>query len=303
VARKKNKKRRWLFFRKDKSGSKSTRNSDPGSVVSALRIFMLFCIIAAVGVGFVWLEKYLKINQTGRLEVIDVPEWVNSSLEQKLYLAATADGENLVLDHDVARSVQHNISEYFPWLAEPRVQAMADTVRIYGRWRRPLVHLKLGLKNFYVDRELVILNYVSLPELNVPLVRGVQLEGPLPTAGEKWKKSDLRAAVTVVEQLAQMDRMTVPDNPLLSEIKTIDVANFRGRRNAGSAHIILYATDNTEIIWGAEPEKWHKHLEASDAEKLARLYEFYTRYGTLLTGVKYIDVRQPSSVPQPADKY
>jgi hypothetical protein len=69
-------------------------------------------------------------------------------------------------------------------------------------------------------------------------------------------------------------------------------------------HIVLFAKDKTRIIWGAELGCWQRYLEAPDEDKLARLYNYYKQFGSLLDGVKYIDLRSPQgSVKQPIDRY
>jgi len=107
-----------------------------------------------------------------------------------------------------------------------------------------------------------------------------------------------------LDRLDDMDRSETPDKPLLDEIGRIDVSNFNGRDNSRQAHIILYTKDNTEIIWGAELEKWQQHLESTDEEKLAKLYSHYKEYGTLSGDVKFINLRVPQdNIPLPIDKY
>ncbi len=101
-----------------------------------------------------------------------------------------------------------------------------------------------------------------------------------------------------------MDRIVTPNKPLLNEIAYIDMTNFNGRKNHKAPHIILYTTDNTEIIWGAEIGTWQRHLEATDEEKLAKLYGFYKEHNFTLADVKYINLRDPQDrIRQPTDKY
>jgi len=101
-----------------------------------------------------------------------------------------------------------------------------------------------------------------------------------------------------------MDELITPDKPLLYEIDYIDVSNFEGREDTRFPHIVLYATDKTEIIWGAEIATWQRYLEATDEEKLAKLYGYYKEHGSLLNGVKYINLRNPQDkIPLPIDKY
>ena len=104
--------------------------------------------------------------------------------------------------------------------------------------------------------------------------------------------------------LSRRDQLETSQKPLLSEIASIDVSNFNGRKNNSHAHIILYAKDYTEIMWGAEVGKWQQYLESTDEQKLAKLYSYYKEEGTLLGRAKYINLRDPKyKVPLPVDKY
>jgi hypothetical protein len=45
-------------------------------------------------------------------------------------------------------------------------------------------------------------------------------------------------------------------------------------------------------------------MEAPDEEKLTKLYDYYTKRGSLLNSAKYINLCDPqNSAPQPIDKY
>lgn len=126
----------------------------------------------------------------------------------------------------------------------------------------------------------------------------------MPAVGTLFEKEDLAAAITILAALTKMDKSVTPDKPLLYEIDSINISNFNGRKNNRQPHIILYTKDNTEIIWGAEFGNWQQHLEATDEEKLAKLYGYYKEYGTLSGGAKYINLRDPqNTVPLPIDKY
>jgi hypothetical protein len=106
--------------------------------------------------------------------------------------------------------------------------------------------------------------------------------------------------------LHRMDAEVTPKNPLLEHIANIDMRNFNGRKNPREPHIVLRSKDGTQIIWGAEIGEWTKHLEATDEQKLAKLYAYYRDYGSLSAGAKYIyiNLRDPQDkVPKPIDKY
>ncbi len=273
--------------------------------MSILKVLVVVALFAGVGIGFVYLEKYVpKPDQAGRLELIDPPSWLNDELKAKIFNEACYDGEDLALDEDAAQTVQRNIEARVAWLDDVRVQTGHDSFHIYARWRKPLALVKSGLHKFYVDAELVVLDFVPMPELPIVKVEGLSVVTKRPPAGGVWRQEDLAAAVAVLERLDQRDNIDASKKPLLEEIDRVDVSNFNGRENSRFPHIILYAKDNTEIVWGAEIGKWQRHLEATDVQKIAKLYGYYEEQGSLLGSVKYINLRDPQNdVPLPVDKY
>lgn len=279
------------------------------SLKSILKVSAVVCVLAAVGIGFVFLAKYVKkavpVSETvGSLELVNAPAWVNEPLKEKIYAAARAGGEDLKLDEDAAPSVQQNIETLVAWLDEVKVQTTHEQLLIEARWRKPLALVKLGLHKFYVDADLVVLDYIPMPTLPIVQVKGLSVARKLPPPGEVWQNETIAAAVAILARLNRMDKLVTPEKPLLFEIDNIDVSNFNGRQNSRFPHIVLYAKDNTEIIWGAELGKWQKYLEATDEEKLAKLYGYYEKHGTLLNSAKYINLCDPQdNIPLPIDKY
>jgi hypothetical protein len=279
------------------------------SLGGILKVLAMVCVFAAVGVGFVFLDKYVKktvpvSERTIILELVDVPTWVNEALENKIYTAARANGEDLKLDEDAALSVQRNIEALVGWVDEVKVQTTYDRLLIKARWRKPLALVKSGLNKFYVDADMVALDYVAVPRLPIAKVEGLSIMAKIPLPGTVLRLDDLAAAVAILARLDQMDKLVTPAKPLLYEIDRVDVSNFNGRQNSRFPHIVLYTRDNTEIIWGAEIGTWQRYLEATDEEKLAKLYGYYKECGSLLGGAKYINLRDPqNSVPLPVDKY
>ncbi|MBA7610835.1 hypothetical protein ES703_18049 [subsurface metagenome] len=275
-------------------------------LINILKVLVVICVLAGIVVGIVFLEKYVKKTvpfpqESVRLELANVPEWVSGELQAKIL--AAAGGQTFRLDEDAAQLVAENLASAV-WLNEVKVETKHDRLRIEGRWRRPLALVKSGLHKFYVDAELVVLDFVPVPRLPIVKITGLSLITKTPPLGKVWQRDDLAAAVTILEQLNQMDKFITPDKPLLYEIDSIDVSNFEGREAARLPHIVLYAKDNTEIIWGAEVGKWQRYLESTDEQKLAKLYSYYKEYGTLLNGAKYINLRDPQdNIPLPIDKY
>ena len=267
------------------------------------------CILVGIVAGFSFLEKYVKettplSDNTVRLELANVPAWVNNQLKEKVLAAARGDGEDLRLDENAAGPVQQNIAREVVWLDEVTVQRTHDGFRIEGRWRRPVGLIKSGLSRFYVDAEQVVLDFLAMPHLPIVKITGLPLITRTPPLGEVWGREDLASAIEIIKRLEQMDKLVTPDKPLLYEIDRVDVSNFSGRVTSKLPHIVMYAKDNTQIIWGAEVGKWQRYLESTDEQKLAKLYGYYKEYGTLSGGAKYINLRDPQdNIPLPIDKY
>ncbi len=274
-----------------------------------LKSFAAVCAVGAAVLGIVYWDRFIKKNASAPednvpLEIRAVPAWVNEALKEKLSAVARADGIGLQLDDAVAGRVQRNIRELFAWLDGATVRTMHDRLVVEGRWRKPVVFVKGGADKFYVDRDLVVLDFVEMSHLTITKVQGLGAMAEEPALGQVWQRDDLAAAVELVELLSQWDGEKTPDKPLLDEIAAVDVSNYDGRTNSRSPHIVLYTTDSTEVIWGAEPGKWQRHLEADDSEKLAKLYAYYREHGTLLGEAKYINLRDPQDkIHLPIDKY
>lgn len=260
-------------------------------------------------VGFSFLERYVEeksfvSDQIVHVELADVPAWLSDQLKEKVLAAARGDDEDLRLDENAARSMQQNIAREVVWLDEVKVQRTHDGFHIEGQWRKPVALVKSGLRQFYVDAEQVVLDFVQMPHLPIVEVKGLSLITKTPPLGEVWQRDDLAAAIAILEMLKRRDEIEASEKPLLGEIHRIDVSNFNGRENTRHAHIILYAKDNTEIIWGAEVGKWQRYLESTDEQKLAKLYGYYKEYGTLSGEAKYINLCDPQdNIPLPIDKY
>jgi len=300
MGRKKSKTRKISF---EKKASRQKTGLHLPSIMGILRVLIIVCVLAAIGAAFYFAQKYVNSTEsveTGPLVLEDVPEWVNSELKTRIY--AAAGYKYLELDEKAARLITENLASV-GWLDGVRVLTTHDRIRIKARWRKPLVLVKSGFNKFYVDDERVVLEFVPMPDLPIVFVKGVSVTA-VPAVGRVFEKEDLAAAVTVLAAFNKMDESVTPEKPLLNEIDSIDMSNFNGRQHNSQPHIILYTKDNTEIIWGAEFGTWQRHLEATDGEKLAKLYGYYKEYGSLSGGAKYINLRDPQNdVPLPIDKY
>ncbi len=285
------------------------QEAGPSPLAGALKVLAAACMLAALAAGVVFLERYVKTaraasRKTFALELIGVPVWVSDELKEKVYMAARDGRDSAQLDRNAAANVQQSVEPNIHWIDRVKVQTLPDRIRLEGRWRKPLALVKWGADKFYVDVDSVVLDFVPMPHLPIVEVKGLSQPKTMPPAGRIWRRDDLAAALAVLGALERMDARVTPDRPLLYEIESIDVSNFKGRKKSGSPHIVLYAKDNTQIIWGVEMDAWARYLEATDADKLAKLYGHYKQFGSLLNGAKYINLSEPQDkIPLPIDKY
>lgn len=276
---------------------------------SMLKVLGIVGTLCGIVIGLVFLERYVGKTTSAskddkRPELVGVPAWVSDPLKEKVFAAVRGYGENPILDDDAILSVQRQIVEQIAWLDDVKVRINRGRLCIEGRWRKPVALIKSGPFQFYVDAEMVALDYVSMPHLTIVEVTGLLQVITVPPLGDVWPCNDLAAAIQVLDRLDKMDQTQTPDKPLLKEITRIDVSNYKGRQNSNNAHIILYSKDNTEILWGAEIGTWQRHLESTDEEKLAKLYYYYQTYGSLSGRAKFINLYDPrDKVPLPIDRY
>jgi len=289
--------------------AKGAKINHRSGVVGLLKVLFFACSLVAVLAGFVFLDRYVKQQnltppESRTIELIgDIPVWIGEEIKNRVYVAAMSGAGGERASENVAASVQHSVEQRVSWLADVRVQTTYNSIRISGRWRKPLAVVTAGKNRFFIDADLVVLDYVPVGDLSIVTVSGLEFDKQAPSPGEAWRGDDLAAALAVLSRLERMDATVSADKPLLGEIDRIDVSNFDGRQKKREPHIVLYTKDNTQILWGAEIGTWQRHLESPDDDKLAKLYTYYQQYGTL-SGVKYINLRDPQqTIYLPVDKY
>lgn len=278
------------------------KNDTRTKLYATLKIMAVFGLVGLVGAGFLWAERFVQARrpgQAGDLVFVDKPTWVDATLLSRV---TDTVGKRFYLQPGVAEEVS-TILNRVPWLHEISVEVSHETVRVHAQWRKPLATVKSGLVHFCVDRDLVVLDALDLA-LPTVTVRGVRYRHK-PAIGSRLEKEDLAAAVDLIAILNGMDEQQAPAPPLLAQIDTLDISNFRGREAKQASHIILTTKEKTRIEWGAEIGAWGENLENSDTRKLARLYttfkELNYSFGALQFIINLKD--SPYEVPFPVDQY
>ena len=273
------------------------------TLVTAVKVAAVMCLLVAGGAFLRYAEGYVqaaKPLEDGALVLRRVPPWANYDLKARI--VALAGGSQFPIGEDTAGVVARNLEE-MSWLDDIEIEVTHDKVFVAARWRKPVALLDRVSWKFYVDADLVVLDYMPMAHLPIVEVTGVKTGLP-PSPGEVFDRDDLAAAVKLIELISRVDAEFDPRNPLLEQIASIDVDNYKGRKNDRKPHIVLRSKEGTQILWGAEIGEWGKHLEASDEDKLAKLYGYYKEFGSLSAGAKYINLHEDlEKVRLPIDKY
>ena len=265
------------------------------------KVTAVLCFLVGAGAFLQYAEAYVKTAvpaQEGGLILVDVPDWVQLDLQNRV--GQIAGGTRFPLTEETASVLARNL-ELMPWLHDVNVRVTHDSVLVRAQWRKPVVTINIRetSSKIYVDKDLVVMDYMPMPHLPIVEAKGVS-QSIVPLPGQKFDRGELAAAVTLALLLNRVDAA------MLEQITSIDVSNFKGFKDAHGPHITLRSKDDVEIIWGAEFGEYAKYLEASDEEKLAKLYTHYKEFGSFGAGgsVKYLNLRNPQDkVPQPIDKY
>jgi len=261
--------------------------------------------LAGSGAFLRYAEAYvrtLRPVEEGSLVLVSPPEWAKYDLRCRV--ADVAGGRQFALTEETASVVARNLAS-MAWLDDVDVQVTHNAVRVKARWRKPVAVIDVPEDRMkrYVDADLVVLDYLPMPHLPIVEIKGLELRR-VPLPGQVFDEQDLAAGVALVILLQRMDAGVTPKDRLLDQIASIDVRNFKGRKNSREPHIVLRSKDDTQIIWGAEIGEWTKRLEAPDEDKLAKLYGYYHDHGSFSAGAKYIHLHYPQDkVPLPIDKY
>jgi len=303
-------KKSWFSFKKKltktekKERSKAFRNT--------VIIFAFIIVFVGIATGFIFLERFAKKQikfgtQTLGLELINVPDWVSPELQNKILTTAEKGGLIFALNESMARQVGENLQS-LAWLYDVKITIGHTSIIVKAGYRKPVALINADEGQFYLDSQLVVLDYVPVSKLPIIEITGVPTNRLTSrSVATKWQSEDVDAAIELIDLLDKMDKQITSKKPLLAEIKSIDMSNYNGRRTASQPHILFYAKDGTEIRWGAKKGDWSRNLEARDEEKLTILYNTYKELGTIQIRAaqkgSFIDLTRPQTLSLPIDKY
>ena len=140
------------------------------------------------------------------------------------------------------------------WLDDVDVQVTHNSVRVKARWRKPvaLIDIPEDRTKIYVDDEprRAGLHADAAPADCRDQGRGPEGRAPRPGRCSISRTSPPGVALAVL--LNRMDAQVMPKNPLLDHIASIDVRNFKGRKNRAASRTSCFAPRTTRRSSGAQ---------------------------------------------------
>lgn len=155
------------------------------------------------------------------------------------------------------------------------------TVRVRGTWRAPAAAVRYDGRDLLVSGAGELLPVRYAPDASgYKAIVGVFHEPPKP--GEAWLGGDVKAALRLLELLAQL--------PGYEQVAGIDVTDFAGKRT-----LVIVTQSAGRITWGGPVDEFNPG-QAEAATKLARLVQLHRETGRLDAGRPAIDVRFADNV-------
>jgi len=273
------------------------------TALRVLKAIALCVALSGAAWGYVRVRNYVETTLVYPRSIPEVrlanrPAWMSDALAGQIaasvrpaHISPATDG---LLLQEVASRLSRN-----PWVRLVRqvrrlyVDSPGDTIEIDCEYRTPTALVASRGQYILVDGEGVRLPE-QVPAAELPrlmfsadgrvIIRIIEGVAALPPyqPGEKWVGDDLQAGLDLAKLLY--------GRAVAEDVYRINVANFRGRRNARDPQIVLVTRYGTEVRWG-EPVRQTFHAELSPVEKMERMARILKQYGRIDAGRPWIDIR------------
>ena len=269
-----------------------------------------------------------------RIEIQNPPAWLDrrivTSLLDEAYAFAQKDEATYnrarnILDNDVlhdiadlytgsdtagGKPVSRQTRGFNAWISritEVRREVAKDksvqTIEIRAQWRAPAAWVHVGDLFYLIDADGVRLpgeyqaanreaKLMVLTGIDLPLVDG---KGAVPRPGEIWTAGN--TGQRGEDQLAGIKLIdTLHGKAFAGQIDAIDLTNFKGRKDALKAWIVLDTIWQTAqgsprvVMWG-RPVGEEIYYEVPTAAKIQTLNEIYQQYNRIDAGRDFVDIR------------
>lgn len=263
-------------------------------------------IFGAVAFGLVRLNGYVHRMKSYdialSLEWVDLPDWLrtpdNQHVLDSLVRAVGLKPTDRLLDPQLAARIGSSLSApEIGWVRSvDRVRIEpSGVVAIKCQFRRPAAWVHYGKLCYLVDEQSIRLPGVyEVDDCRgnaLLMIDGVAV-GP-PKVGQSWPGADLTSGLHLSALLG--------DKSFRQQISSINVSNYRGRRDRSRPHIELATDRKGSRIWWGRPPGEDFGTEITAAQKVLLLETIYRQWGRIDMNRSYVNVMTwPDRVAMPA---
>jgi len=256
-----------------------------GVAIAALAIGW-YAVWRRVGPGVLASEDYRVTVE--KVDVTPPPDWIHTDIRGEVFRAASFDRSLSLTDDDLTERIAGAFALH-PWVARVgRVEKRHPArVVVEVEYRRPVCMVEVLGELLPVDAEAVLLpkeDFSPVEASAYPRLVGVKTP-PVGATGERWGDARVIGGAAIADVLGEVwEKMNlaviVPSEPPIPGV-TADLT------------FTLVTRLGTRIFWGRPPGR-DGPGEIPAEEKLARLEEYFKRYGTLegRDGPQELDIYQ-----------
>jgi hypothetical protein len=257
------------------------------------RIILWSAVIGVIVATFITLENYAK-NVAGQRDVQYIitlqnpPSWLSGDLEREICMSLGVASDDFILDKTLTEKWKQRLSSN-AWVKQVNTVHRDYTghITLDCEIRFPIAAVHQGDQVFYLDLEGTVL---PASPVSHHLVRFIGNESILPAPGDSVTARDLVAGLKVAQLIMEVDQnMPAPDR-VWTELASLSLHNFEGRRDQTESHLTFYTEKNTPIRWGAAVGQSTANYEAQYKVKLANLYRQFKQTGSL-DSYQYVELR------------
>lgn len=227
-------------------------------------------------------QAWLDVSRSSEFELVEIAVEVTDgsgdlavSMRQDVLDTFAAERGTSLFDPELVTRVGHGIGS-LPWVEE-----VVEVQKVYPRRLRALLRIRRPVVAVALPTgESVLLDeggarlpdryYPASARGEVPLLEGL---GPRPSVGQ------IQEGIRIIQELQAAEVIR------LGSVRTVDLANIRGRRRPGESEILLRTAAGVEIEWGRSVVRALD--EPSPKMKMDGLREVLGRYPALV-GVRRV---------------
>jgi hypothetical protein len=286
---------------------------DPQRTWRILRTTGMMVLAVGLIVGAVFAQRWLAGQVAGdraalpEVVLIDAPAWMRPNTTEQIRQTVAATVNPNPLDQQSLAAATEALGR-IAWIEQvQRVTRSYDgRIEVLAVYRSPVAVVEARDGYHLIDVAAVKLPDVytagQLDDLHLPVIAGVR-HAP-PAEGYAWSGEDVRAGLKLA--------MLLSGEPMIRQVKAIDVSNHAARRSNAEPQIKLLTrrdgdddpTNNPGVAWGRAPGAEGVY-EPPAAQKVLMLRRVLRQHGSIDAGGQIVSVLSdtPMFRPLPTLRY